>query len=82
MASKTTSCFERFSQAACFFCILPKLPGNKRKSAKCHQSSVGKERIVSPVFVLGKDDYQGGRYAYLDGFPAGLGAVIELLENF
>lgn len=29
-----------------------------------------------------RGDYKGGRYAYVDGQPAGLGAVIELLENF
>jgi catechol 2,3-dioxygenase-like lactoylglutathione lyase family enzyme len=31
--------------------------------------------------LLQKGDYQGGRYAYIDG-AAGLGLVLELLENF
>jgi catechol 2,3-dioxygenase-like lactoylglutathione lyase family enzyme len=31
--------------------------------------------------LLQKGDYEGGRYAYIDG-TAGLGLIIELLENF
>lgn len=31
--------------------------------------------------LLQKGDYEGGRYAYIDG-TAGLGLILELLENF
>jgi catechol 2,3-dioxygenase-like lactoylglutathione lyase family enzyme len=31
--------------------------------------------------LLQKGDYEGGRYAYIDG-AAGLGLILELLENF
>lgn len=34
------------------------------------------------VPTVQRGDYTGGRYAYVDGFGVGLGAVIELLENF
>lgn len=34
------------------------------------------------VPTVQRGDYKGGRYAYVDGCPAGLGALIELLENF
>lgn len=34
------------------------------------------------VSTVQRGDYKGGRYAYTDGHPVGLGAVIELLEDF
>lgn len=36
----------------------------------------------SGIPTVQRGDYKGGRYAYVDGQPAGLGAVIELLEDF
>ena len=33
------------------------------------------------MVLLQKGDYEGGRYAYIDG-AAGLGLILELLENF